>query len=352
MPDDDYFCEDTMRKHVTLLDERPDAVGAFGHAASFLPVSKQDGTPHFVQVRIKPEDKPDNDTFTDPIQRIFYAFFEKSRSSYYSLYRTDVYLRSVIAAKRGSVLNDADHVDSNYFYLGDAILTALPLIVGNKINTGLPMVAFQIGNSVGVNLPEPSESLSSPRRETVDHSKKSDRNNTGPTAIMQTRQPHHMLPLLPEFQFAKRAEMFISTLTEEYEAVQQTAKPQVLDRFFRELLMCWIGSIGMGGGYATSAFNRTRKNLALGPDGHVSVRNSGIMKHDIVEIDGPRDVCKICEAGGSVLCDDIKLQYGFFLNELININGASSFQLREEDWLEIELAKALYSRTRPTYGTS
>lgn len=354
MPDDDYFCEDTMRRHVTLLDENPEAVGAYGHAASFSTVFKHDGSPNCTQLGFDFERNTVTDNEDEPLQRIFKSFFAKSRAAYYSLHRTDVLLRAVVAAKRGSVLNDIcrngkSEIDMDCFYFGDIIMYAVPLMMGKKINSGLPMVAFQIGNSFdSATRKNPPEMEGADKGGDLSASISiAEELNHAPRSQLNGRQPHHKLPLHKEFRYPERAELLITVLTDEYEQLHRTGRPDAIDRFFRELVMSWLGSIGTGGMHAISALNRALLDIYSVTSPGSKVRQNLLLNHDILNVEANHTTCEICEIAHSKLCEEIKRQYAFLLRELRYINGTSRFRVQQQDRPEIEIAKFLYKSHQP-----
>ena len=334
MPDDDYFCEPTMRRHVTMLDENPDAVGAYGHSIEFDTVFNKHGEPAQARLWICKDHNATDDAFDHPIERLFYAFFEKSRSAYFCLYRSEILLRSLKGAKKAGVLNlelkdGTELADTEFFYFGDLAMTAVPLIIGKKLNSHLPMLAYQIGNSVNA-------------------SPASEDKTAGPV-----RRSHHMLPLDESYQFLTRSKMLIDTMVEEYEREHATGKPEVLQQFFGELLIAFLGSVATAGPALPlqAVYNEALRELGGDRQSMLAAWPRLIFHHQPFDITGDGTSCKVCAANGLTTCQTVSAGYGFLLAEIPTIMGVKRLRIIEKSPTEREMTEILYSRRRPTHGT-
>lgn len=332
MPDDDYFCEPTMRRHVTMLEENPTAVGAYGHSIEFDTVFNKLGEPMHARLWLCQEHNATDDAFEHPIERLFYAFFEKSRSAYFCLYRSEILLRALKGAKKAGVLNlehddGTEIADTEFFYFGDLAMTAIPLIIGKKLNSHLPMLAYQVGNSVNASTANEDKAA-------------------GPV-----RRTHHMLPLDESYRFLTRAKMLIDTIVEEYEQEHATGKPEVLSEFFAELLIAFLGSVSTSGLSLQTMYNRTLGELGGSRQSMLSMWTKLTLPHMPFDINHGVPQCKVCVANGLTTCQDVRASYGFLISEVPRIMGADRVKIVEKGPTEVEMAEVLYSRQRPVYGT-
>ncbi|MBU1211368.1 MAG: hypothetical protein KJ587_08860 [Alphaproteobacteria bacterium] len=330
VPDDDYFSEAAIRYHVEMLDNSPAAVGAFGHVLSFREVNNLGDENHRLHLRLPVcENRPDY-IFDHPISNIFYAVCEKGRGQYYCLHRRDVLIKSLRVAQVSSVLltasSDHEHaaqIDSRCYYFGDLAMTVMPLILGKKMNSGLPSVGYQTGQSFDVG----------------DGAKKHE---------VPERLPHHRLLLDPSFEFGVRARKFIATLGFEYLLAHPASDTEAVDEFFTHITMSFFGSLA-----ANSVLLRTYNQAGhkLGVAGRMRIRAvqsvTQISKSVWLDkIDGAKALVPKT-LGACHITDD----YRFLIDDITAFYKTGNLEVATVGNVDIEVAHTLYSFERPTpYG--
>ena len=222
VPDDDFFSEAAIREHVAIMESTPDATGVYGHAISFQIRSSGNDAENYAQLRLNRSQNSLDYTFDHPLQRIFYSIFEKSRPAHYCLYRRDVLLRATLAALECSVVPEAAGqaegetlLDSRCYYLGDLAITIMSLILGKKINSGSPAIAFQFGQS-------------------FDSGQNAKKNK------VPERVPHQRLLLDPSYNFPLRMKLFVDRMVEEYTSEDANADVQAAKLFFENITLAFF----------------------------------------------------------------------------------------------------------------
>ncbi|MBU1211358.1 MAG: TIGR00180 family glycosyltransferase [Alphaproteobacteria bacterium] len=332
VPDDDYFSQTAMRRHVEILDEHSDAVAAYGHTIAFREMNNAGDQNYHLQVRLPTRENLPDYTFDHPISNIFYSMFERSRAAYYCLYRRDVLLKSLRVAQESSVLVDAGSrnendslIDSRCYYFGDLAMTMMPLILGKKINSGLPSVGYQVGQSF-------------------------DKGASAKEHKVPERLPHHRLLLDPSFEFAVRARKYIDCLVSEYSLAHPGSDAEALDGFLTHVTMAFFGTMA-----ANSVLLRTYNQAGkrLGVPGRMRLRAvQNVSKaSEILELSQLPDSGSATPRGEVIETKRIIRDYQFLTDEISRFYKSDRLEVVTVGNIELELAQMLFSFERPTpYG--
>jgi len=315
-----------LRTHAHLLDESPDAVSAFGHAIGFL--RRGDATTDGV-LRLDVaayRDRPDY-VFDHPLVRLHYALLEKSRSAYYCLYRTEVAGRIYAAARTYAQFGGADSasdgalIDPLAYYFGDLLMIAMPLIMGKKLNSGLPSVACEAGQSF--NAANRSDIVGPPR------------------------QPYYLLPADDAFQFPERLRRFVDGLVTEYTRLHDCPDVGELTRFLTSLTMAAIGTTALTGDWI-GRYNALLDTLAVDPPARVLTAARIFTHHSVLDDPaGPTD-CAVCRAGSGDVCRSVRADYAFAIDHVARHHGLRRSQVMETArTTELEFAHTMFSFDRP-----
>lgn len=320
VPDDDYFSDSALRRHVQILDESPDAVGAFGHSIGFLRTRGQESE-GFIRIDVAEyRNKPDY-VFDHPLVRLHYALLEKSRSSYYCVYRSEVARRMYMASRRFAELDQGEghQIDPRAYYFGDLLVTALPVLMGKKVNSGLPAVACELGQSFDMNVQ--------------------------PGSSVPPRQKHYLLPLDEEFRFRERVQLFVDGVVSVYKSCHECPDEDALRDFLASLTMVAIGSTAFTGDWI-SRFNKLVGVFSVGSESVVRTF-AGITKEHQLTAQGSDDGCGVCSSEGHDVCGRTREDYSFALDHLLEHHGIAQWRILEFGSVELEFARTMFSFERP-----
>lgn len=315
VPDDDYFSDAALRRHVHILDESPDAVGAFGHSVGFLR-SKGGDVDDFIRVDVADYRNQPDYVFDHPLARLHYALLEKSRSSYYCVYRSDA-ARQVYEAAQSFALLGAS--DAQAYYFGDLLITALPVVLGKKVNSGLPAVACELGQSFDTG----------------------DQLDSG----VPPRQKHYLLPLDEDFHFRERVQLFVDGVISVYRSHHECPDEAALREFLNSLAMVAIGSTAFTGDWI-SRYNKLIRTFSVGAEAAVQTFAGITTLHQLLA-DGSGEECSVCRSGGHDLCDRTRDDYAFALDHLLKHHHTEHWRVLEFGPVEMEFARTMYSFERP-----
>lgn len=323
MPDDDYFNESTMRKHVSLLDEDDSLVGAYGHSLSFNLRRRADGVPDTWIFLDHYRHNISNESMEEPLKRLFYAIFDRNRNSYFALYRRNVLLDLHESVKEAAVLNTTDKkgnivADTEFFYFGDFSMTLFSLMAGKKMNSHLPMMAYEVGNvQAGI-----------------------------------VRKVQHELAMDPNFQFVKRSKMLVDKLVQVFERTYKSKKDKrkLLEKYFENLLLTWISSVGVFCNSSISNLNETLTQLGQ-PYAQLIKVPPATFTHDKFVFDDKEEFkCRNCEARGDDVCVKTYSDYKFILEEMKSMSNVP-IRITEVGYPEFELMQTLFNdRPREFYA--
>jgi glycosyltransferase domain-containing protein len=226
VPDDDFINKFAIPKHAEILDRNQNAIGVFGKIIDFKLLPKKKNKKARLMF-----DKTRNDCNyeqTSPLERIFRATFDKSRASYYCLYRTDIFRKILLVTKEVNYYfsNEknkqlCEGVDLYDFYIVDFAMHLIGLVIGNKINSSLPYFAIEKGQRFEVT--------------------EEQRNRKTPS-----RKSHSELLLDKKYDFPTRAQKFIQVMTKVYLEHYTLANSDMVKNFFQDILLAFFGSIATG----------------------------------------------------------------------------------------------------------
>lgn len=327
--DDDYFNETAMRHHAKMLDEDADAVSAYGHIATFRLTPETGDRASSVRLAIDFDRNRPDYAMSHPIARIFHSMMERTRAAYYSLYRREILLSAFKGAEKYAVVpligtegQPGAHMDPRCFYFGDLIVATLPLIQGKKLNSGLSSFAYQVGQS-------------------VDLGQQAKKNKLPP------RTKPYLLPLDPEFEFTRRANIFIDGCLEAYEHADPNADLALLRDFFMQVTMAFFGAVALSAPLITN-YNRTLDAFGASKDLQIPLDKAlrSVSKRQ------PLATAPNSAASGPITdtskTEDMIAAYQFVLNDLHVHSGVTDVQVVLKKSSEIEVSNKLFSRMRET----
>ena len=316
MPDDDYFNELTMRKHVTLLDKDKDLVGAYGHSLAFNLSKNKKET--FWWLLDEYTHNNSDESHPDPMKRMFYATFDRNRNAYFSLYRTEVLLRLYQKTSKAGIINSVKKgklvADTKFFYLGDFAFTYFSLMAGERKNSHFPMMAYEIGNEVA---------------------------EVGKGG---ERVVHNELVLDKEFNFIKRTKKVVDALVAEYEYHHKTKKPEALRKWFESILLTWLSTLGLFANSSINHLNNALSHLGRSYDKLFLVHPT-VFTHDKINFNSKQINCRNCEIRNEEICKKYLNDYQFLFSEMKKIADVP-FRVKENGFPELDHLHLLL-RERP-----